>query len=212
MTIYLSGKPLSHHSHQHPHSPDPNHLITDSPHLPQLIKLPFIKAHSTHAPRPVYHSLPRTVPDSQSTNVYLPSSSPRASWVPPVLFPFVILPTALALLHTIGHSQYCACHPKDNLLYFPLPAIPRSHTHLLFNKPACHSLTCLSLTRFVTIFVFYPHSPHCSSPSTPTTAPLKTPLSNSWSLQTIPHSSASSRTVTSLLTDRRLRSRLSGAV
>ncbi len=37
-------------------------------------------------------------------------------------------------------------------------------------------------------------SPHCSSPCTPMTAPLKTPLSSSWSLQTTPHSSASSRT------------------
>ncbi len=55
-------------------------------------------------------------------------------------------------------------------------------------------------------------TPHCSSPSTWTTAHLKTPLSNSWSLQTTPHWSASSRTVTSLLTDRRLRSWLSGAV
>ncbi len=55
-------------------------------------------------------------------------------------------------------------------------------------------------------------SPHCSSPCTPTTAHLKTPLSNSWSLQTTPNWSASSRTVTSLLTDRRLRSWLSGAV
>ncbi len=55
-------------------------------------------------------------------------------------------------------------------------------------------------------------SPHCSSPCTPTTAYIKTPLSSSWSLQMTPHSSASSRTVTSLLTDRRLRSWLSGAV
>ncbi len=55
-------------------------------------------------------------------------------------------------------------------------------------------------------------SPHCSSPSTQMTAHLKTPLSSSWSLQTTPHWSASSRTVTSLLTDRRLRSWLSGAV
>ncbi len=55
-------------------------------------------------------------------------------------------------------------------------------------------------------------SPQCSSPSTPTTAHLKTPLSSSWSLQATPQSSASSRTVTSLLTDRRLRSCLSGAV
>ncbi len=30
-------------------------------------------------------------------------------------------------------------------------------------------------------------SPHCSSPSTPTTAYLKTPLSSSWSLQMTPH-------------------------
>ncbi len=37
-------------------------------------------------------------------------------------------------------------------------------------------------------------SPHCSSPSTPTTAHLKTPLSSSWSLQTTPHWSASFRT------------------
>ncbi len=44
------------------------------------------------------------------------------------------------------------------------------------------------------------------------TAHLKTPLSSSWSLQTTPHWSASFRTVTSLLTDRRLRSWLSGAV
>ncbi len=55
-------------------------------------------------------------------------------------------------------------------------------------------------------------SPHCSSPSTRTTAHLKTPLSSSWSLQTTPHWSASSRMVTSLLTDRRLRNWLSGAV
>ncbi len=39
----------------------------------------------------------------------------------------------------------------------------------------------------------------------------KSPLSTSWILQTTPHSSASSRTVTSLLTDRRLSSWLSGA-
>ncbi len=43
-------------------------------------------------------------------------------------------------------------------------------------------------------------------------AHLKTPLSRSWSLQMTPHWSASSRMVTSLLTDRRLRSWLSGAV
>ncbi len=55
-------------------------------------------------------------------------------------------------------------------------------------------------------------SPHCSSACTHTTAQLKTPLSSSWSLQTTPHWSASFRTVTSLLTDRRLRSWLSGAV
>ncbi len=51
-------------------------------------------------------------------------------------------------------------------------------------------------------------SPHCSSPC----AHLKTPPSSSWSLQKTPHWSASSRTVSSLLTDRRLRSWLSGAV
>ncbi len=55
-------------------------------------------------------------------------------------------------------------------------------------------------------------SPHCSSPSTPMTAHLKTPLSSFWSLQTRPHWSASSKMVMSLLTDRRLRSWLSGAV
>ncbi len=55
-------------------------------------------------------------------------------------------------------------------------------------------------------------SPHCSSLSTPTTAHLKTPPSSSWSLQMTPHWSASSRTETSLLTDKRLRSWLSGAV
>ncbi len=44
------------------------------------------------------------------------------------------------------------------------------------------------------------------------TAHLKTPLSSSWSLKTTPHRSTSSRTVTSLLTDRRLRSWLSRAV
>ncbi len=55
-------------------------------------------------------------------------------------------------------------------------------------------------------------SPHCSSPSTPMTALQRTPLSSSWSLWTTLQSSASSRTVTSLLTDRRLSSWLSGAV
>ncbi len=44
------------------------------------------------------------------------------------------------------------------------------------------------------------------------TAHLKTPPSSSWSLQMTAHWSASSRTVTSLLTDRRLESWLSGAV
>ncbi len=39
--------------------------------------------------------------------------------------------------------------------------------------------------------------------TTRTTAHLKTPLSSSWSLQTTPHWSASSRTVTSLLTDKK---------
>ncbi len=53
---------------------------------------------------------------------------------------------------------------------------------------------------------------HCSSPCTRMTAHLKTPLSSSWSLQTTPNWSASFRTVTSLLTDRRLRSCQSGAV
>ncbi len=43
------------------------------------------------------------------------------------------------------------------------------------------------------------------------TAHLKTPLSSSWSSQT-PHLSASFRTVTSLLTNRRLKSWLSGAI
>ncbi len=47
-------------------------------------------------------------------------------------------------------------------------------------------------------------SPHCSSPCTQTTAHLKTPLSSSWCLQRTPHCLASFRTVTSLLTDRRL--------
>ncbi len=55
-------------------------------------------------------------------------------------------------------------------------------------------------------------SPHCSSPSTPMTAHLKTPPSSSWSLQTSQHQSASFMVVNSLLTDRRLRSRLSDAV
>ncbi len=55
-------------------------------------------------------------------------------------------------------------------------------------------------------------SPHCSSPCIWMTTHLKTPLSSSWSLQTTPHWSASFRTVTSLLTDRRLRSWLSRAV
>ncbi len=55
-------------------------------------------------------------------------------------------------------------------------------------------------------------SPHCSSLSTQTTANPKTPLSSSWSLQMTPHWSASSRTVTSLLTHRRSWSWLSGAV
>ncbi len=53
---------------------------------------------------------------------------------------------------------------------------------------------------------------HRYSPCTPMTAHLKTPLSCSWSLQMTPHLSASFRKVTSLLTDRRLRSWLSGAV
>ncbi len=64
-----------------------------------------------------------------------------------------------------------------------------------------------ALELFMAVF-----SPHCSSPCTRMTEPLKTPLSSSWSLQTTPHWSASSRMVTSLLTDRKLRSWLPGAV
>ncbi len=53
-------------------------------------------------------------------------------------------------------------------------------------------------------------SPDCSSTCTWTHP--KTPLSSSWSLQMTRHWSASSKTVASLLTDRRLRRWLSGAV
>lgn len=57
--------------------------------------------------------LPFTTPNcswlsNHLTCVYLPSSSPRVSSDPPVLFPFIILPTALALLQTKGHSRYRA--------------------------------------------------------------------------------------------------------
>ncbi len=52
----ISGSHFSHHSHQHPRLPEPNHWIIDSPRLLQLIKLPFISAHSKHAPHPVYRS------------------------------------------------------------------------------------------------------------------------------------------------------------
>ncbi len=72
------------------------------------------------------------------------------------------------------------------------------------------------------IHIQHPYDQHwsssglCSLPtallSTWTTAHLQTPLSSSWSLQTTPHWSVLSKTVTSLLTDRRLRSWLSGAV
>ncbi len=68
------------------------------------------------------------------------------------------------------------------------------------------------------ILIQHPHHQHwsCSGlgslPSAWTTVYLKSPLSSSWSLQMTPHWSASFRTVTSLLTDRRLRSWLSGAV
>ncbi len=51
-----------------------------------------------------------------------------------------------------------------------------------------------------------------SLPTARMTALQRTPLSSSWSLQMTLQSSASSRTVTSLLTDRRLSSWLSGAV
>ncbi len=155
----MSGKPLSHHSHQHPHSPDPNHLITDSPHLPQLIKLPFIKAHSTHAPRPVYRSLPRTVPDSQSTNLctYLP-----VPLVPPEIllccsrsssYPLLWLSCkqkdTLSIVHAIQRT-ICCISP-----YLPFLA---SILICYSNKPACHSLTCLCLTRFVTHYCLISHA------------------------------------------------------
>ncbi len=60
--------------------------------------------------------------------------------------------------------------------------------------------------------VLFSPSPHCSFPSTQITTLQRTPLSSSWSLRTTLQSSASSRTETSLLTDRRLSSWLSGAV
>ncbi len=73
------------------------------------------------------------------------------------------------------------------------------------------------------IHIQHPYNQHWSSsglrslPSALLSLPqmtvhLKTPPSRSWSLQTTPHWSASFRMVTSLLTDRRLRSWLSGAV
>ncbi len=55
-------------------------------------------------------------------------------------------------------------------------------------------------------------SPHCSSPSKPMTALQRTLLSSSWSLRTTLQSSAWSRMETSLLTDWRWSSWLSGAV
>ncbi len=66
------------------------------------------------------------------------------------------------------------------------------------------------------ILIQHPHHQHWSSSglcslSTQMTAPLNTPLSNSWSLQMTPHWLASFRTETSLLTDRRFSSWLSGA-
>ncbi len=152
----MSGKHhshFSHHSHQHPRSPDPNHLIIDSLHLLQLIKLPFINTHSTHAPHPVYRSLPRTVPDSLMllTCVYLPFSFPRYSSDPPVLIPFVIRHTALAFLQRKRLSVSCKTYKGlSSVFLFTCHFSHRSLSLLLFNKPACYSLTCLCLARFVT--------------------------------------------------------------
>ncbi len=66
-------------------------------------------------------------------------------------------------------------------------------------KPYCNSTRqTAALPTLVSLGDVF--SPHCSSPCTPTTSPLKTPVSSSWSLQMTPHWSASSRTLMSLPT------------
>ncbi len=98
----VSGKHHSHHSHQYPRSPDPNHLIIDSPHLPQLIKLPFIKSHSTVHKRSL-SGLPFTTPNctwlSDDTNLcVLTFQSPCYSSDSHALLPFILGHSALAHL------------------------------------------------------------------------------------------------------------------
>ncbi len=78
--------------------------------------------------------------------------------------------------------------------------------------PSHHPGGCCTLVRSALELLRAVFSLHCSSISTRRTAHQKTPLSSSWSLQTTPHWSASFRMVMSLLTDRRLRSWLSGAI
>ncbi len=137
--IQVSGKHhshFSHHSHQHPCSPDPNHLIIDSLHLLQLIKLPFINTHSTHAPHPVYRSLPRTVPDSLMllTCVYLPFSFPRYSSDPPV-----------------RHQTHCSGFPATKETLSILQDVQRTIFSISIHLPFLSSITlsCYSINLLV---------------------------------------------------------------
>ncbi len=97
----------------------------------------------------VYRSLPRTVPDSQSTNLCVltfqfPSCLLRSSCV----FPFVILPTALALLqtkdilsivHVIQRTICCispylhSSHPYSSVIQINLLSL----TYLSVSDPFC---------------------------------------------------------------------------
>ncbi len=130
-----------------------NHLITDSPHLPQLIKLPFIKAHSTHMllVRSTVHYPELYLTLYLLTCVY---------YLPVPLVPPEIL---LCCSRSSTYPRlWLSCKQKDTLSIVHAiqrtigcisPYLPFLASILLCysNKPACQSLTCLCPTRCVTI-------------------------------------------------------------
>jgi len=86
-----------------------------------------------------------------------------------------------------------------------------SGDHQLSERQAAASETHSGLSLSALAFLKVASSPHCSSPYTQMTGHLKTLQSGLWIMQTAPLSSALSRMVMSLLTDRGLYSWLSGS-
>ncbi len=138
---------------------------------------------------PQSSSVQQTPPQSSSVQQTPPQSS-SCLWTLWILW---ILVDPVCGLQLRFQQHHHPGHPSEKTDTALCPHLHLSVDHQLPDRQAAVSEAGKILIHTCTISTGAPQvvfSPHCSSPSTPTTAPLKTPLSNSWSLQTIPQSSA----------------------